>query len=201
MRQVASNSACQEHYSGIKSLSLRFSMSTHWEMEVWALKTTEKGEKKTHKRGFLLLAWAMCVGVGSCQVRIKWCSRQTKGNQDRGGWTCSSPPPKIKKTPFPRMLPVPVPLAHFVARWRQMVLPRAASLISHHHLGTARKWSRAHPSLIKCCNGTRRKLPVLSGPNTHTHRWKLTARTTPGRGRAGQEPLCICVHSSDPGTV
>ena len=40
---------------------------------------------------------------------------------------------------------VSLSLAYFVSLWRQMVHPRARSVISHHHLGTARKLNPRSP--------------------------------------------------------
>lgn len=85
----------------------------------------------------------------------------TQRRTGEGGWVQVL----ISKLHYPECS-APLSLAYFVSLWHQMVHPRARSLISHHHLGTARNWSHTHPSLIKCCNGMQEKLPVLSGCNT-----------------------------------
>lgn len=47
----------------------------------------------------------------------------------------------------------PEPVAWFESLQHQMALPRAQSIISHNHLGTARNGSLAQPLLIKWCIG------------------------------------------------
>lgn len=153
MIQVVSNSVCQEYCSGTVSLS----MAAHWETAYVTV-----GFKSNTKTGFLLLLWAMRVGVCTRQDRIKWWSRQNKAEQGREDVFKSkfsksvglnhkgySSEPKLQHPECQESLS----LAYFVSLWHQMALPRARSPISHHHLGTAMNWSRTHPSLIKCCNG------------------------------------------------
>lgn len=82
------------------------------------------------------------------------------------------------------MLSIPI-AGLFVSLWHQMVLPRARSLISHRHLGTARNWCCTHPSLIKCCNGMQSKL--LSCRDVTQH-WRPAARRTRRRGAS----TCLC---------
>lgn len=49
--------------------------------------------------------------------------------------------------------PWPEASAWFVSLQHQMALPRAQSIISHNHLGTAGNRALAHPLLIKWCIG------------------------------------------------